>query len=487
MYRQRFTLVSDSRLLCRPDGPTLAPSRTGPYIFGVTQSIMATGERLRLDPAELALRELMAVREIAHAFLTADRPEEVYRFALERVTPLVGAAFSSAFLVDGASDLMPLVAAYNWPERFRPWLGEMKVRVGHGPSGEAASERRAIEVPDVFADPALADWQEVANELGFRALVALPLQTARRVLGAVTFYFADAGGFTAEQRAMLRLVADQMAATAEKASITDELRRTNAALVDANAELERQYLAVIEARRVKDEFLSNISHELRTPLTAVMGYIALMQEGLSGPLTPEQANDLGLVQGASGRLLALIDDLLELTSLKRGGLEVVTSEFDAREPLQLAVDAVRGRPADVALRVEEPSEFLPPMRSDRKKIAKILITLLGNAFKFTQKGEVCLSVTVRHGRVVYRIADTGIGIAPEAQQFLFEEFRQGDGSVTRKYGGTGLGLALSRRLARLLGGDIEVVSHPGEGSTFTVELPLEYEGTAGSPGIRLVK
>ena len=426
----------------------------------------------------------MVVREIAHAFLTADRPEEVYRFALERVSPLVGAAFASVFLVDGSSELMPLVAAYNWPERFRPWLGEMRVRLGHGPSGEAASERRAIEVPDVFADPTLADWADVAQELGFRALAALPLQTTRKVHGAVTFYFARAGGFAADQRAMLRLVADQMAATAEKAALIDELRRTNAALVNANSELERQYVAVLEAKRVKDEFLANISHELRTPLTAVMGYIALMQEGISGPLTSEQANDLAQVQGSSERLLSLIDDLLELTTLKRGGLELEAAEFDPREPLRSAVAAVRlrlegsPRAADVALHVDEPAVFLPSMHSDRKKIEKVLITLLGNAFKFTPRGEVRASVTVRHGRAVYRVADTGIGIAPEARQFLFEEFRQADGSATRKYGGTGLGLALSRRLVRLLGGDIEVTSLPGEGSTFTVELPLEVEQAA---------
>ena len=439
-----------------------------------------------LDPAELALRELMAVREIAHAFLTADRPEEVYRFALERVSPLVGAAFASVFLVDGASDLMPLVAAWNWPERYRPWLGEMKVRVGQGPSGIAASERRAVEVPDVFADPTLGGWTEVASELGFRALVALPLQASSKVLGAVCFYFADAGGFTKDQRGTLRIVADQMAATAEKASLITELRRTNAALVEANAELERQYLALIEAKRVKDEFLANVSHELRTPLTAVMGYIALMQEGLSGPLTAEQSRDLENVSGASERLLALIDDLLEMTTLKRGGLELKVEEFDPREPVRAAVEGVRGRPEAVALTVVEPDTFLPAMKSDRRKIEKVLVTLLGNAYKFTHAGEVRIGVAVRDGRAVYTVADTGIGIAPEVQERVFEEFRQADGSATRKYGGTGLGLALSRRLARLLGGDLTFTSQPGQGTTFAVDLPLETDPDAARASARPV-
>jgi GAF domain-containing protein len=234
---------------------------------------------------DTAHRELVVVREIAHAFLTADRPEEVFQFALERVCPLLGASFASVYLVDGASELMRLAAAYNWPERYRPWLGEVRVRLGFGPSGESARERRVIEVNDVFADESLEDWQEVAAELGFAALAALPLEARTGVLGAVTFYYEGAGAFSEEQRGLQRLVADQLAATAEKAGLIDELRRTNAALLDANAELERQYAAVLEARRVKDEFLTNISHELRTPLTAVIGYVGLLQEGSRGRST----------------------------------------------------------------------------------------------------------------------------------------------------------------------------------------------------------
>ena len=135
----------------------------------------------------------MAVREIVHAFLTAERPEEVFQFALDRVSPLVGATFACVYLIDGSSEVMRLAAVHNWPQRWATYLGQMRIRIGSGPSGEAASERRAVEVPDVFVDPRLEDWQEVAHELGFRSLVALPLQTGRSVLGTVTFYFAATG------------------------------------------------------------------------------------------------------------------------------------------------------------------------------------------------------------------------------------------------------------------------------------------------------
>ncbi|HLA90098.1 MAG TPA: GAF domain-containing sensor histidine kinase [Gemmatimonadaceae bacterium] len=419
-------------------------------------------------------RELVAVREIVHAFLRADRPDDVFQFALDRVSPVVGASFASVYLVDGASELMRLVAAHNWPERHRPWLGETRVRVGFGPSGEAASERRAIEIRDVFSDPDLEDWHDVARELGFRAIVALPLQTAHRVLGAVTFYFSDPGGFTAEKRGLLRIVADQMAATAEKAELIDELRRTNAALVEANAELERQYVAVVEARRVKDEFLANVSFELRSPLSGVMNYLAILEQQISGPLTAEQRQELAQARAASDRLLELIDALLEFTALKRGTLELFVEEFDPREPLREAMRAVKGLPAGVQLIAEEPVHELPNARSDRRKITRILVSLLSNAVKFTAEGEVRSSVSVAGGRLTYRVQDTGIGIDPVAQLLVFEEFRQVDEGATRRFGGSGLGLALSRGIARLLGGDIELVSAPGQGSTFTLHLPLEF-------------
>lgn len=450
-------------------------------VDGVTP---VSSPRLSLPNADPGVRELIAVREIVHAFLTADRPEEVFQFALDRVSPLVGAAFACVYLVDGASELMRLGAVYNWPDQYAPFLGEMRVRLGFGPSGEAASERRAIEVADVFADPSLEDWQEVASELGFRSLVALPLQTGQAVLGTVTFYFSAPHFITTDTRGLLRMVADQMAATAEKARLIEELRRTNAALVESNAELERQYIDLLEARRIKDEFLSNISHELRTPLTAVIGYISLMQEGVAGPLTTEQLSTLGQVKVSSEHLLSLIGDLMELTSLKRGAMEVVVSGFDPREPLRAAIAAAHGRSEQVALTLVDSTpasadgEHPPPTRvmwSDKSKISKILVSLLNNAYKFTQAGQVSVSVEELDDRVIYNVKDTGIGIPMEAQRFIFDEFRQVDGSLTRKYPGSGLGLALARRLARLLGGDIVLLPTPEVGSLFRVEIPLAYE------------
>jgi signal transduction histidine kinase len=437
-------------------------------------SVTSIPERLRtpVESGDFGLRELIAVREIAHAFLTAERPEDVYQLALDRVSPLVGATFACVYLIDEGSELMRLAAVHNWPERYARFLGQMRVRLGVGPSGEAASERRTIEVLDLFADPTLEDWQEVATELGFRSFVALPLQTAHAVHGTVTFYFASSKALGVGTRHLMRTVADQMAGTAEKARMIEDLRKANAALTASNAKLERQYAEIVEARRVKDEFLSNVSHELRTPLTAVMGYISLMQEGLAGPVTDEQRETLGQVKDASDHLLALVNDLLDLTALKRGTVESSITDVDPRDPLRDALAAAKGRRDSVSLEIDEP-HIVPLMKTDRRTIAKALKALIENAFKFTREGKVRVSVEVTSEHVVYSIEDTGVGIPDEARTAVFEEFRQADGGFTRQFGGSGLGLSLARRLARLVHGDVTLASSSDAGSTFKLDVPVQ--------------
>lgn len=180
------------------------------------------------DPAVVS--DIAFLRDIMHALVRADNASEAMQFALDRTCPAVGATLGSVFVVDGATELMRLVAAHEWPERWRPWLGDMRVRVGFGPSGEAVSERRMIEVPDVFADDGLEDWQEVAGELGFRALVSVPLTAVTGVVGACTFYFAEPGFRTERVRSLIRAGSDVMAAMVQQESLRERLRYAEAAL-----------------------------------------------------------------------------------------------------------------------------------------------------------------------------------------------------------------------------------------------------------------
>lgn len=170
--------------------------------------------------------------ELAHAVLQAAEARDAYQFALDRACPAVGASLGAVFLLDGAAEVMRPVAAHNWPERWRRWLGEMRVRVGFGPAGEAAAERRLIEVGDVFADPALEDWQDVARELEFHAIISVPLVGPAGLAGAASFYFASPGTQPPATKAMLRTVSDLLATAHELDRLRRQLRLAEAALED---------------------------------------------------------------------------------------------------------------------------------------------------------------------------------------------------------------------------------------------------------------
>lgn len=170
--------------------------------------------------------------EIAHALVRADEAAEAYQFALDRSCPAVQASLAAVFLLDGAAEVMRPVAAHAWPERWRPWLGEMRVRMGFGPAGEAAAERRLIEVPDVLADPSLEDWAEVAQELGFRAIVSVPILGREGIAGAASYYFEAAGPRPAPAKELIRGVAELLAAIHEADLLRRRLRLAEAALED---------------------------------------------------------------------------------------------------------------------------------------------------------------------------------------------------------------------------------------------------------------
>ena len=430
----------------------------------------------------LRRRELEVVQEIAHAFLTAESPLEVYRLALTRVTSILGASFSSVFLRDPSDPtLLKLECAQNWPQNSARYLGELRVRVGRGPTGRAVAEQRSIEVEDVYADPLLREWWVPARELGFTSLAALPLIVEGQAVGALSFYFADAHPFEDEELRLLSLTADQLAATWARARLIQELRIANEELRRRNDKLTDRVSETEGAKRLKDEFLANVSHELRTPLTSILGYAYLLSAGQTGQLNDKQAAAITKIDSAANVLLRLITDLIDLSQVKLGRIELCLLPDDA---VRLAERTVReaGPPPDgVAFELAAPAASVSVV-TDGEKVIKILRNLLMNAFKFTSEGSIRMTVARRDeprgSFIEWSVSDTGIGIAAEARDAIFDEFRQVDGSSTRLYGGTGLGLALSRRLSQMLGGEITVRSTPGEGSTFTLRLPATHPDRA---------
>jgi len=251
-------------------------------------------------------------------------------------------------------------------------------------------------------------------------------------------------------------------------------------------ELEEARDQALEAARLKSEFLANISHELRTPLTAILGFSSLLRRNHRGTCDVRQLNHLERIHQNGQHLLAMINDLLDLSKIEAGKVSISLEQVRPGAVIEQVVDTLLPLAAEQDIDLEEiVDERLPTFQSDPIRLHQILLNLGSNAIKFTHHGGVILEVRQEGHAMVFLVRDTGIGIPAEALETIFDEFRQVDGSITREYSGTGLGLSVSRQLARLLGGDIEVFSREGEGSTFTLRLPLAAaEPTATNPSAR---
>jgi signal transduction histidine kinase/CheY-like chemotaxis protein len=264
--------------------------------------------------------------------------------------------------------------------------------------------------------------------------------------------------------------------------VNQELEDTNRGVVALYAELDEKADHLRRADELKSKFLSNMSHEFRSPLNSIIALTDLLLTHSDGPLNTDQTEQVGYVRKAADDLYELVNDLLDLAKVEAGKVEVKPVSFDT----QSMFGALRGmlRPLflnhSVRLVFEDCSE-LPPLYNDEGKVSQILRNFLSNALKFTERGEVRVSAVVKDDRIVFSVADTGIGIAKEDQDRIFQDFSQIDSPVQRKVKGTGLGLPLSRKLARLLQGDVTVASEPGLGSTFSLEIPIQWHGEVPTP------
>ncbi|HEX8439067.1 ATP-binding protein [Archangium sp.] len=283
---------------------------------------------------------------------------------------------------------------------------------------------------------------------------------------------------------LLRTLEELQARKAEVERLNRELEETNRGVVALYAELEEKAEALRRASDMKTRFISNVSHELRTPISSVLNLSLLLLERLDGPLNPEQEKQVLFIRKSGEALQELIDDLLDLAKIESGRVEVLPTRFSVAD----LFGALRGmlRPLrvheDVALVFEEPQEPLA-LHTDERKLSQVLRNLISNALKFTHHGEVRVSAAAGpRDTVVFSVRDTGVGIAPEDQERIFEEFVQVEGSHQQGVKGTGLGLPLSRRLAELLGGSLTVHSQLGQGSTFHATVASDYARRQGGPG-----
>jgi len=261
-----------------------------------------------------------------------------------------------------------------------------------------------------------------------------------------------------------------------------ELEGQSNELIAQNSELENQKKQLNEANRLKTNFLSNMSHELRTPLNSVIALSGVLNRRLAEKIPEEEYSYIGVIERNGKHLLALINDILDISRIEAGREEIELTDFNICVQLNNVIDMIRPQSDIKNIILDKPKGDCDiSIRSDTGKFHQIMVNLIGNAVKFTETGQIKVRVERSDTNVKIKVSDTGIGISEAHLPHIFDEFRQADGSTSRKYGGTGLGLAIARKYARLLGGDIEAISTPGQGSVFTLTLPLITSADTKSP------
>jgi len=445
-------------------------------------------QRIAERTRELArsVEELKALGEVGRAVSSTLDLETVLTTIVSRADQLSGTDGGAIYEYDEATERLYLRATQKLEGELVEALRATPLRLGEGAVGRAAATRAPVQIPDILEERAYPGrLRELMERSGFRAVLAVPLLYEDRILGVLVVIRKSPGEFPAEAIDLVRTFATQSVLAIQNARLFREIE-------DKGRQLEA-------ASRHKSEFLANMSHELRTPLNAIIGFSEVLLERMFGELNEKQAEYLQDVLSSGRHLLSLINDILDLSKVEAGRMELVLTPFDLPLALENAVTLVRERATRhrVALEVaidERLGEFV----GDERKVRQILLNLLSNAVKFTPAGGTVRVTAHRVNRstgqlvdssrpmdhlttrpidsngdcVEIAVQDTGIGIAPEDQAAIFEEFRQVGSDSAGKREGTGLGLALAKKFVELHGGKIWVQSAVGQGSTFTFTLPM---------------
>jgi signal transduction histidine kinase/CheY-like chemotaxis protein len=424
-----------------------------------------------------ALEEVRALGEVGRAVSSTVDLETVLATIVSRAVHLSGTDAGAIFEYDEAAEEFHLRATENFPEEFLDAARPMPLRKGEGAVGRLAMTRESVQIPDIAAPDAYQSrLRDVLLRLGHRSLLAVPLLREDRILGGLVVNRKAPGEFSADVVDLLTAFATQSALAIQNARLFREIEEKGRQLEIAS--------------KHKSQFLANMSHELRTPMNAIIGVTEMLLEDAQALGQADQIEPHERILRAGKHLLALINDILDLSKIEAGKMELHLESFAIAPLVEDVMTTIRSLAEKGGNRiVVECPEDLGAMRADATRVRQALLNLASNANKFTERGLVTVAATRRRdgGRdwIAFAVSDTGIGMTPEQMGKLFEEFTQADASTTRKYGGTGLGLAISRRFCRMMGGDITVESTLGQGSTFTIHLPVEAE-TAEDGAARLL-
>jgi signal transduction histidine kinase len=417
---------------------------------------------LQARTAELtrSVGELTALGEISQVLSSTLDLETVLTTIVSRAVQLSGVDGGVVFEYDNGTDEFVHRAATETGGALAEARRATRVGKGEGVVGRTAITQEPVQVPDITGPGAYVGAnRENLIESGVRAILAVPMVREGQLIGCLVVSRNRAGNFPAETVELLRTFATQSALAIQNARLFHEI-------ADKSRQLEA-------ASRHKSEFLANMSHELRTPLNAIIGFSEVLAQEMFGAINEKQTEYLHDILESGRHLLSLINDILDLSKIEAGRMELELSEFDLPQAIQNALTLVRERALRRGIALHHAiDDRVADIRADERKVKQVLLNLLSNAIKFTPEGgRIEVRAAPADGLVEVSVTDTGIGIAPEDLEAVFEEFRQ-VGTADKKAEGTGLGLALSRKFIELHGGTIRVQSEVGRGATFTFSLPI---------------
>jgi signal transduction histidine kinase len=422
-------------------------------------------QELEARTGELArsVGELKALGDVGQVVsLTLDL-QTVLSTIVGHAVQLSGADGGAIYEYDEATQEFQLRGSHQIEKELVEALRSSPIQLGSGAVGQAATTRAPVKVTDILDEHqyAATRLRPMLRQLGYRSLLAVPLLREDRIMGGLTIYRRRTGSFSPEVINLLQTFATQSVLAIQNARLFREIE-------DKNRQIEA-------ANRHKSEFLANMSHELRTPLNAIIGFSEVLQEKLFGELNEKQAEYTDDILTSGRHLLSLINEILDLSKVEAGRMELELATFDLPLAIDNARTFVRERATRHGITLDvKVDERLGDFVGDERKIKQILLNLLSNAVKFTPEGgRVGISARQVDGSVEISVSDTGIGIAPEDEPKIFEEFRQVGSDYAHKVEGTGLGLTLAKKFVELHGGRIWVESEVGKGSTFTFMLPIQ--------------
>ena len=425
-------------------------------------------QELETRTRELAesVGELRALGSVSQAVSSTLDLETVLATIVSHAVQLSGTDCGVIYEYDEAKEEFHLRASHRMEEEVVESLRAAPIRLGEGATGRAATTRAPIQVPDISDQREYTGTRvrPTLTRLGYRSLLSVPLLREQQIMGGLTVWRRQSGEFKPEVINLLQTFATQSVLAIQNARLFREIE-------DKSRQIEA-------ANRHKSEFLANMSHELRTPLNAIIGFSEVLGERLFGELNEKQAEYTDDILTSGRHLLSLINEILDLSKVEAGRMELELATFDLPLAIDNARTFVRERATKHGITLEvDVDNRLGDYVGDERKIKQILLNLLSNAVKFTPEGgRIGIEAKQADGSVEISVTDTGVGIAPEDQPKIFEEFRQVGSDYTHKVEGTGLGLTLAKKFVELHGGRIWVESEVGKGSTFTFTLPLHYIG-----------